>query len=660
MGLLEKALRYYNLEAEKKTAGLLAGAVLYSKSLQSKSLLPTGLLAKAKRFLRESGTEGLYVKTQRFGEAHVPRGMKVGKVGLLEKAIRFAEEVDVFAESTEAPDLEKIAAASPVESITEEIEVPWVDEIVAGTQAKPRKKAKPKKTAPRAAKPKKTTSRETPKKDTAKEEEVPVSEPLPQIFEELLKQGDPLALLKRFAELAGSEGYEAFCAALLETCMRLGKGKSAFLVTVGRRGYREDESVISNKIELAPTDSRRKKISIGKSSRLIHHITENRETVIVQRSVKDEKVLEACFALSLYDSWTILPISLGEFLAGFILLGNQSKRVSMPREQLATLARLASFFIVPNVIERNAGDEVDKLTSQREELLSLLQLYNYSIMSQLNLSEVFASIAKDFDIEAGVVLGGWDGGGTPAVITAVGLSTRGVSRYRVSKSDREVNAILREGTAGIPEDMEKRLNNFLKDDREIVNTYVVVPIQFYGQTLGTVNIHRMKGVTGRLTNRMAEVLQHIAQSLVPFLLYNRMTNIAPFEVFEALLEREAKTARKRRSSLHVVAFKIKNFKALMGEKGFARYRRILDRFSNLIRNKVAENGVVHILSLNKVVLLLVMKDGDEATELIREVKSAVSEMLEKEKEKLPFSFSPLRTTYPNESRSVSEILQLIE
>ena len=640
MGLLEKALQYYSLEAEKKTAGLLAGVALYSKSLQSR-----GLLAKAERFLRESGTEGLYVKAQRFGEAHVPRGMKVGQVGLLEKALRFAaegvsvEEVEVFTEDTGVPDLDKVAAAA---------------------QAKPKKKAKPKKAASRGVKPRKAVSRGTSKQDAAKEEEVPESESLPQIFEELLKEGDPLALLKRFTEVAGSEGYGAFCAALLETCMKLGKGKSAFLVTVGRRGYCEDESFISDRIDLSPLGSRRRKISIGKSSTLIHYITENRESLIVQRSVKDEKVLEACTPLSLYESWTILPISLGEFLAGFILLGNQSKRASIPREQLTTLARLASFFIVPSVIERNADDEVEKLTSQREELLSLLQLYNYSIMSQLNISEVFASIAKDFDIQAGIVLGGWDGGGSPEVITAVGLSPRGVSRYRVSKSDREVKAILREGTAGIPEDMEKRLNSFLKDDREIVNTYVVVPIQFYGQTLGTVNIHRMKGVTGRMTNRMAELLQHIAQSLVPFLLYNRMTNIAPFEVFESLLEREAKIARKRRSSLHVVAFKIKNFKALMREKGFARYRRILDRFSNLIRSKVAENGVVHILSLNKVVLLLVMKDGDEATELIGEVKSAVSEMLEKEKEKLPFVFSPLRTTYPNESRSVSEILQLIE
>ena len=587
MGLLERALQYYRLEAEKKTAGLLAA--LYSKSLESTGLLPTGLLAKAERFLRESQREGLYVKAQRFGEAHVPRGMKVGKVGLLEKVLRFAAE-SAFVE----------------------------------------------------------------------EEETLEPESLPQIFEELLIQGDPLELLKRFAEVVGSEGYEAFCTALLETCMMLGKGRSAFLITAHRRGYREDESVISDKIDLGPSGGRRRKISIGKSSKLIRHISEKRESVISQRSIKDERVLEACIPLSSYESWTILPISLGEYLAGFILLGNQPKRPTMPREQFITLARLASFFIVPGVIERNAGDEVEKLSTQREELLSLLQLYNYSIMSQLNISEVFANIARQFEIQTGVVLAGWDGRGSPEVITAVGLSARGVARYRVSKSDREVKAILREGTAGIPDDVEKRLNGFLKEDRERVNTVIVVPIQFYGQTLGVVNIHRMKGVSSRLTNRVTNVLQHIAQSLVPFLLYNRMTNIAPFEVFESLLEREAGRARKRRSSLHVVAFKVKNFKAIMRERGFDRYRRILDRFSNLIRKKLAERGVVHILSLNKVVLLLVMKDTDEATELIKEVKSAVSDMLEKEKEKLPLIFSPLRTTYPNESRSVSEILQLIE
>ena len=321
MGLLERALQYYSLEAEKKTAGLLAGVALYSKSLESTGLLPTGLLAKAERLLRESQREGLYIKAQRFGAAHVPRGMKVGKVGLLEKALRFAaesafvEEEEVLTEGVRVPELEKVAAAAPAEVAEEPL-------------------------------PEKAASRD----EVKEEEEAPEPEFLPQIFEELLIQGDPLELLKRFAEVVGSEGHVAFCTALLETCMMLGKGRSAFLITAQRRGYREDESVISDKIDLAPSGGRRRKISIGKSSKLIRHITEKRESVISLRSIKDEKVLEACIPLSPYKSWTVLPISLGEYLAGFILLGTQPKSTSMPREQLITLARLASFFIVPDVI----------------------------------------------------------------------------------------------------------------------------------------------------------------------------------------------------------------------------------------------------------------------------------------------------------------------
>ncbi len=627
MGLLEKALQYYSLEAEKKTVGILAKAALYSKSLESPGLLPTGLLAKAEQFHRENQSEGLIAKAQRFGVAHVPRGMKVGKVGLLEKALRFAA-----VEGAGIPELEKVAAAAP-------------SGVVAGEVTKPEKTPLEKIAA---------------RGKVLEEEEAPETESLPQIFEKILNQEDPLALLKYFTEVFAAEGYASFCTAILETCMGLGKGKSAFLVTAQRRGYREDTSVISESTDLTGGGSRRKKISIGKSSKLIRYISDMRESVVPLMSVKDEKVLDEITVLKPYESWTIVPLSLGDYLAGFILIGNQAKKPRMAREHLLTLARLAAFFIVTSVIERNADAEVEKLSEQREELLSLLQLHNYSIMSEMSLSEVFADIAAQFEIQSGVVMAGWEGGGSPEVVAAVGLSEKGVARYRISKSDRGVKSILREGVPGVPDDVQKRLNGLLKEDRENANTAIIAPIQFYGQTLGVIVIHRMKGVTTRLSNRVKNLLQHIAQSMIPFLLYNRMTSLEPFEVFESLLKREAARARKGRSSLHVVAFKVKNFKAILRDKGFDRYRRIIDRFSNLIRKKVEERGLVHILSLNKVVLLLVMKDAGEADDLIKEVKSAVSDMLEKEKEKLPLTFSPLRTVYPNESRSIGEILQLIE
>jgi hypothetical protein len=110
----------------------------------------------------------------------------------------------------------------------------------------------------------------------------------------------------------------------------------------------------------------------------------------------------------------------------------------------------------------------------------------------------------------------------------------------------------------------------------------------------------------------------------------------------------------------VISFRIKNYKAIIREKGFKGYRKLLDRFCDLIREKSEDQGMVHILSLNKVVFLLVERDFSVATALVGEVKSAVAMMFQKEKARPPLTFSPLRTTYPNESRSVEEILQLIE
>jgi GGDEF domain-containing protein len=475
-----------------------------------------------------------------------------------------------------------------------------------------------------------------------------------------LTDKDFLGLLNSFTELIGSEGYDSFCHAVLKTFVLLGRGKSGFLITATRRGFREEFSFLNQESGEPEPGVRRKKISFPKSSKLMHHLSANRQSLTVRRNIKDEKLTQDCTLLEEYESWTIVPIYLGEYFAGFILIGNQPKRPKMEVEELLMLGRLASFHIATRVMENKSDERIDKLSSENDKLMSLLELYDYSIMSRFSLTEIFSNIAGRFDISAGAVVAGWAGGGTPELLAAVGLSERGCSRYKVSKSDRGIRAILREGAPAMVEDVEKRLDTFLKEDRENVNTYAVAPIQFKGQTLGLVIIHSMKGVSKKLTNTVRKKLSHIAQSLIPFLLYNRMTNLEPFEVFESLIEREAAKARRKRSSLHVVAFRVKNFKAIIKEKGFNRYRGLLDRFTRQIRNEIGQCGVVHILSLNKVVLLLIKKEADDATRLINDVKRSVSELLNKEREKLPLSISPFRTSYPNESRSVSEIIQLIE
>ena len=88
----------------------------------------------------------------------------------------------------------------------------------------------------------------------------------------------------------------------------------------------------------------------------------------------------------------------------------------------------------------------------------------------------------------------------------------------------------------------------------------------------------------------------------------------------------------------MISFRVKNFKAIIKDKGFKGYRRLLNKFCDLIREQSEDRGLVHILSLNKVVFLLVEKDVSGATSLITEVKSAVSQMLQKEKARLPLTF----------------------
>jgi GGDEF domain-containing protein len=321
---------------------------------------------------------------------------------------------------------------------------------------------------------------------------------------------------------------------------------------------------------------------------------------------------------------------------------------------------MAAVHLVTYFIERNARKRVDKLSDQKDELLSLLELYDYSILSKFSISEILDNIAKEFDMGAGIIATGWGKRDPVKVVAGIGISDKGLSRYRISKSDREINSIIRSGEPGVLEDIDSRLDKLPEQDRENANTAAVVPVQFRGETLGVLIIHKMKGVAKSLSARMKKKLRHIAQSLVPFLLYSKITELDPFETFESLLEREAARARRSRSLLHVVAFKIKNFKALIREMGFGSYRRLLDRFSKLVESRLDDNGVVHTVSLNKVVLLLVKRDADEAGAVVREVKSAVSELMPKEKGKSPLTLSPFRTSYPNKSKSVAEILQLIE
>ena len=546
MGLLEKALQYYSLVAEKKTARFLAHAAMYSASRESaeplefqevgvtgipsragrSALEPHGLLAKAERFYVEGTREGLFTQAQRFGVAHVPRGMKVGKVGLLQKAIRLREELELvpdeslLTEEEVLPEVEIIpeekvpveeTVPAEVQAPVEELEIEEGEpvEVISreGIEEQVREKV-PAGVSPAGEEP------SAGKRAAAGIAPAEVAEPwIPsQILESLLEQKDSMGILERFTGLVSGEGFETLCTAMLQALIYLATGKSGILVTLQRRGYREESSLVPDDMHEDPKGGRRKKISYGKTSKLIRHLQENPDEVVTSRTLKDERVLENCAALELYEPWTILPLAVGEQLYGFFLIGNHPNRPAVSGDRLLYLTKLSAFHIAPWVVERNSGEQIDALNDKNDELSSLLQLYDFSVLTSFSIQEILNHIAGQFEIGAAVVLAGFDVKGSPQVRAVVGLSERGARRYRVSKSDRMIKAVIREGEPDIPEDLEKRLNGFLKEDREAVNTAVIVPIQFCGTTLGVMIVHRMKGVTTRITGRDRAALQQIGRS----------------------------------------------------------------------------------------------------------------------------------------------------
>jgi GGDEF domain-containing protein len=636
MGLLEKAMQFKRqFDEEKKTAGLLTQAsqqVEFPTQEEPGSgseishtvragqqhsgavfgLESSGLLAKAGKYYTEIAREGLFDRAERFGADNVPRGVKVGTTGLLAKAILLIRETQVLSTTGRPPAGEEMPAAPA--------------EVAARVEKKPS-----------------------------------LPKTIPEKLKDYLLANEYLKLFNQFNQIIVRVGYEGFFEVVLQTFMLLGKGKSALLISYDGRRYREESATkgSENGAELKSVQ-KKGRVSFRKTSEFVEYISDNDEKLIKVGSLKDEQVLEEAAPLHTYRPWTIVPISLGEQLPAFIVIGNQPKRPGIKQENLQLFARMAAVHLVTYFIERNAGKRVDKLSDQKDELLTLLEVYDYSVLSNFSIAEILDNIAREFDIGAGIITTGWGKRDPIKVAAGTGISDEALSRYRISKSDREIKSIIRAGEPRVLEDIDSCLKKLPEEDRENANTAAVVPVQFRGETLGVLIIHKMKGVAKSLSARMKKKLRHIAQSLIPFLLYSKITDLDPFETFEILLEREAARARKSRSLLHVVAFKIKNFKVLIREMGFEGYRRLLDRFRKLVANRLGDRGVVYTVSLNKVVLLLVKKDADQAAAVVREIKSAVSELMPKEKGKPPMTLSPFRTSYPNKSKSVAEILQLIE
>ncbi|MFW6181706.1 MAG: GAF domain-containing protein, partial [Spirochaetota bacterium] len=477
-----------------------------------------------------------------------------------------------------------------------------------------------------------------------------VPERIAEQVRDYLAGGRTVDLVNLFFSVQQREGHERFTALLAEAFTGIGQGTGTLLFTAHRDRY---ELECRHDAGEEPVPWRKR--SFRKKSALARCLREQGRVLSSDEELGRE-VEKELSSFEAFQPYAAVPVQVGEELVGFALVAGL--REAVPAHQLLLLANTAALNLYSFVLEKNLQESLDRLLEENRELHSIMDLYRYGELGSMSLDDVLAAAAGNFGIESAVITGNWDGKGSVTVLASLGLSEKGIKKYRVAKSDKELKGVIRKGDPAVLGGMDERLSRLPEQDRQGMNTFIAAPVLFDGRTLAVLMIHRMKGVNRHLSSRQAALVRNIAQSLTPFLLYRRMVEMEPLEVFEALLEREAAEARKTRVPLHVTAFRIKNYKAIITSQGFTTYRQRLDRFCSRISK--AAGAAAHVVALNKVVLLIRDSDQERVNQTIKKVKDAVRAMAGKEKAKLPLSYTPMRTVFPNDSKSVADIMQVIE
>jgi len=638
-GLLARALKFRWEFTQSVTSGapglheagtgITGGAV----ELEQPTLSDSGLFAKALRY-RSSVSQGLLEKAEEYAFSSAEF---VKEEPVTEEMIRETGE------KTEEILLE------PVETETvflEEVQL-RPEEAVEEIRTKLEEVSRPK---------------EEPRPEEAPQlKEEPLPETVSSMLLKYIDNHDVLELTRLFSQVI-AEGYEPLLQQVLEAAVHAGRGKKGVIFTAQKSSFVPEciYGIEWSKKGRKPSPARQLGMRIKKKSAFVEYLIGQGTAIVRGADIKDDRVMPDLVLLSEFEPYTLLPLVTGSCLSGIIVIGNHSKRPKQDKEGLLLLARIFSIHLYSFVLERSLQKTIEEYSGKNRELASLLSLYDYAGFKGIDLDEVLKNIAEMFGIESAVLTGGWDSRGPIRVYAGFGLSEKGLRHYRVSKTDRDLKAVIKSGAPGVLPNAGKLLEKLSDEDRKRANTFAAVPVVFNGETLALLFVHRMKGVAARISGKSGLVLKNVANTLVPFLLYVMMTELEPFEVLEALLKREATRAKKKKGFLNIVAFKIKNYRAIIQSSGFRRYRNLLHQFHSLIKKSVEKGDIVQTVALNKVILLLIRKEQEQVGEVMKKVKSATSVLLDKKKAGVALSYSPLRTSYPNESKSIPEILQLIE
>ena len=495
---------------------------------------------------------------------------------------------------------------------------------------------------------------EKPVSEIKEEEEAPVS--LSETIEQYLNEKDTLQIIRLFNDVIGKDGYGPFCESVTEILTRLGKGKIGILF-VYYKGKYSVECIYPEE----SYDKKTGKINFRENIKFIKSLKDETVMPLKSGSIKDGAVVKETAKLDFLSPWNAFPFPSGEELPGFIIVGNQPKRPKLKAETINLFTYLSGLFLSKYVLEGAFQRNLDKLNTERNERDALLDLYSYSdrsaeLLEEDMLEDAMQNLYSLLEIETAALVTGWGGRGKLKVDDSIGIPKKILSKYRVSKSDRGIKSIIEGREPALLTDAASRIKKLTGKKDEQLKTYIVCPVIFGDEVLGILNVHRMKGASKKLSNEIKSKLKHGTRSIAPYIMYRQFRGLDPFDVLEDLLTREIRRAKRSRQPLHVVMLTIENGKKALKTHGFSRYWGFIEKLYKIIEKRVQNNGVFKGIEWNKTVLLLRKMEDIEANAAVKQVIREFHEIFEGEKKEKVLHLVSSITSFPKESKDLSDIL----
>lgn len=473
-------------------------------------------------------------------------------------------------------------------------------------------------------------------------------------FEYYLKEKEALKIFTLFDEIIRIEGYQYLFAQILETLIRMCRGKKGALFSL-----QGDFFDIINSFPEDFSSGALKQLKYSKDSKILKLLREKRNIFIRPADMKDEVLKFETHPLESIKPWAIIPLKIGMDIPGFAILGQLPKRLKVERKDVLLFTQIAALYINRYFRELYIMKQGEQFNEEIEEKESILSMYDFSRDLGDDIGGGLERMVSAFGIESAMLIKGWDDRRKLTISASVGIQAEILKVYRISSNDRDIREIVESREPGIPRDVRKRVSQLLKEGVKSAKTYIVNPVIYNNEVLALLIILSMAKVGKKIPSRQRMKLKHLAQGLIPYLLYSKLKSLDPYLLFESFLLSEMKRANQKKYPLFITSFVVKNFKEVLKVYGYDHYREFIEGVMKILLDHAGEDALIKRLRPDMIVMLLRNLKSGEGNENLRLIKRDISEWISREKkEKIP-NLTSKSIGYPEECKGISDILSVI-